>query len=175
MKTIRPHSIHWPAAFWKRAESSYTDNDLVCTDCDGRGYAVSRLSAWPGITLKDVACLACRGSGLLVRASRLSSDLEAIWAAEEAGAGWLEWAWHTGDGLLWPTPWAWTISRRRFNILRNVYVGGDDVLAYMDCGSVVVGLYDLGKDGRGRLERVFRMACGGDAEVPGFGMPASQG
>lgn len=167
MKVIRPRRVNWPTLFWQRANSSYADNDLVCQDCLGRCYQVSRESAWPGITAKEVACPTCRSSGLLVPARDLPDDPDAIWAADEEGAGWLEWAGHTGDGLFWPLPWAWTISRRRFRILRGVYLGGE-VLAFMSSGSLVVGLYELDLAG---LEKVFRMACGEAIEVPSFVMP----
>lgn len=169
--TIRPRRINWPAAFWARAESSYADCDLLCQHCNGSGCHVSRDDAWEGIAVEDVACPKCRSSGLLVPARDLPDDVEEVWSADEAGGAWLDWLGHEGDGLLWPLGWCWRISKRKFAIKRDVYVGGDKVLAYMVSGSVVAGLHKLDEGGPRRLEAVFRLACGEEAEVPGFVMP----
>jgi len=155
-RIIRPRRIDWPTAFWARAESSYADCDLLCRDCFGRGYGVSREDAWERITVEDAACSTCRSSGLLVSARDLPEDPEAIWAADEAGGGWLDWIGHEGGGLLWPPPWSWRISGQRFGILHDVYLGGPNVLAFMFNGSVVVGLLggvEIAADPAGSIEQ----------------------
>ena len=168
---IHPRRVPWPLLFWSRAEGSWLETDLVCRSCLGSGCLVSREEAWEGITFEEVACPTCRTSGLLVPARDLPDDAESIWAADEAGARWLDWAGHTGDGLVWPREWAWTISKKRFVIRRDVYVGSPDVLAFMSNRDVLIGLFDLDEENPRRLETVFRLACGEDAEVTRFVMP----
>src|SRR5436190_7896106 len=114
MKTIRPRPMAWHSLFWRPAESSYADNDLLCRDCQGRGCRRSRHDIDEDTGPEDVACPACRGSGLLVPAREVPDDVEGMLAADEAGGCWLDWIGHEGDGILWPPPWAWRISRRRF-------------------------------------------------------------
>jgi hypothetical protein len=45
----------------------------------------------------------------------------------------------------------------------------------MDSGGVVVGLFELNTDNQGQLETAFGLACGWEAVVPRFVMPASPG
>lgn len=172
MTTIRPRRVHWPSLFWWRAESCFADNDLLCRTCEGRGCRLSREDINGDTVPADVACPACRGSGLLVPARDVPDDIEGMFGAEEAGGSWLDWIGHEGDGLLWPAPWAWRISGQQFGILNDVYLGGPDLLAFMSNRDVLIGLYELDRSSRGRLEMVFRLACG-ETEVPAFVLPKS--
>ena len=170
-RIIRPHPCDWPALFWRRATSSYADNDLVCRACLGSGCGVARGSAWEGMTVEDAACPSCRSSGLLVPARELPDDVEAVWAADEAGGCSLAWLGHEGDGLIWPAPWSWAIFRRRFPIRHDVYVSDGNALAFMLNGSVLAGLFCPDENGPAHLAAVFRLACGEDAELPVFVLP----
>ncbi len=170
-RLIRPRRVHWPAAFWRRAETSFADNDLLCQGCMGRGCRLSREAINEDTTPEDVACPACRGSGLLVPAREVPDDVEGMLAAEEAGGCWLDGLGHTGDGLVWPLPWAWRIGRR-FPVRRDVYLSDEDVLAFMQDRNVVVGLFRRTPESRKQLEAVFRLACGEAAALPEFVLPA---
>lgn len=162
-KVIRPRPCDWPALFWRRASSSYAENDLVCRACTGTGCLVPREDAWPAVTVEEATCPACRSSGLLIPARDLPDDIETVWAAEEAGGGWLAWLGHEGDGLLWPAPWCWVIPRRRFPVRADVYLSDGNVLAFTHNGSAIAGLFRIGDDGPRHLAAVFRRACGNAA------------
>lgn len=104
-------------------------------------------------------------------ACELPDDVEAVWAADEEGGGWLQWIDHTGDGLLWPAPCCWAIGRRRFPVRHDLYFSDESVLAFTMNGSVLAGLFRLDGDGPRHLAAVFRLACGQDAEPPLFLLP----
>ena len=166
--TIKPVRFDWPSAFWRRAESSYADCDLLCRSCSGSGAALERKDVARLTTIDEVVCGTCRGSGLLVPARHRPDDVAAVMAAADEGA-WLDWLGHDGDQLVWPQPWAWTVV----NIRREVYHADDVVLAFTANRRVVAGLFRITGDAVERLREVFRRACGPKAAVPRFVLPAA--
>jgi hypothetical protein len=171
-KPIRPRRCpDWPGVFWIRAEGSYADNDLGCHICDGRGCILGQHEVDEDTVVEDAACRSCCGSGLLVPARDLPGDIEAVLAADTAGGAWLDWLGHTGDGLVWPLPWAWTIDRRRFPIRNDVYFSNEDVMAFSVNRNIIVGLFRLHADNPRHLEAVFCKGCGEAAEMPEFILP----
>lgn len=150
MKRIRPVPVSWPDYFWTRAESSYAGNDLECRGgCPGTGLISSRR-----------VCPRCRGSGLLVprRTPARPGDLtpgEPAWIAVGS------------DQLHWPLPRVWAVSLVFVPGALDLYFSDNSVLAFMNCGRLVLALFRVDEAKR-HLEAGYRMAAGAGATMPGF-------
>jgi len=81
-----PRRVHWPSLFWRRAESSYADNDLLCHDCQGRGCRLSREDI--RTPSRGRACPACRGSGPAVRHTKCPTTVAGMLGRMSQGTWW---------------------------------------------------------------------------------------
>jgi hypothetical protein len=158
----------WPSLFWVRAADSCMGNDLACRRCGGRGLAFAVTDDLLALPVEDAVCRFCRGSGLLVPRQHVPNGIAELLGVAEDG---LAWVCVSSRELSWPLRIAWTIDRRRFPIKYNVYVADEDVIAFMQDGSVIAGLFREAADSRQHLEAVFRMACGDRINTPDFVVP----
>jgi hypothetical protein len=166
---VHPKAVpDWPAFFWVRAADSFVENDLVCRRCQGSGLADGTDADLLALPVEEAVCPSCRGSGLLVPRRHVPDGTSELLALAEDG---LAWTCVGTDQLAWPLPFVWVLERAEFQIKCDVYIGDEDVMAFMVGGDVVAALFDQTPNARRRLESVFRMACGDYAEMPVFVVP----
>ena len=148
-RVIRPEPVpDWPSFFWGRAEGSYAGNDLECRSCIGTGLAARRR-----------VCPRCRGSGLLVP-RRTPARWRDLTPGEPA------WTGVPSDSLNWPLPWVWEVPLVFVPGAREVCRSDDSVMAFMNCGRLVLALFRLDSESEQRLEEMYGVAAG--AGVPRF-------